>query len=173
MRDITCLEVTHWDGPLGRLFTWFMPDFVKNIFVFGGCFIDWLLCTWVASRAYKASCVLLQIVLWCIGILQWSRFRVSMFIFLVYFFFNWSVMCVACAFPHSLGQFSTDWDELTILLPIHSVIPWFAWFSTKLVTPIVSKAKLALLGVNSVDSATSVEKHLIKSATIIVEKGVG
>ena len=82
-------------------------------------------------------------------------------------------MCVACAFPHSLGQFSTDWDELTILLLIHSIIPWFAWFSTKIVTPIISKAELARLGVNSVDSATLVEKHLIKSATIIVEKGVG
>ena len=69
-------------------------------------------------------------------------------------------MCVACAFPHSLGQFSMDWDELTI-------------FGTKLVTPIVSKAKLAQLGVNSVDSTTSVEKHWIKSATIIVEKGLG
>ena len=69
-------------------------------------------------------------------------------------------MCVACAFAHSLGQFSTDWDELTI-------------FDTKLVTPIISKAELAYLGVNSVDSATSVEKHLIKSATIIVEKGLG
>ena len=82
-------------------------------------------------------------------------------------------MCVACAFPHSLGQFSMDWDELAILLPIHSVIPWFAWFGTKLVTPIVSKAKLAQLGVNSVDSTTSIEKHLIKSVTIIVEKGLG
>ena len=82
-------------------------------------------------------------------------------------------MCVAYAFPHLVGQFSMDWDELTILLPTHSVIPWFAWFSTKLVTPIVSKVVLARLGVSSVDSATSVEKHLIKSATIIVEKGLG
>ena len=82
-------------------------------------------------------------------------------------------MCVTYAFPHSLGQFSTDWDELTILLPIHSVIPWFGWFGTKLVTPIVSKAESAWLGVNSVDLATSVEKHLIKYATIIVENGVG
>ena len=82
-------------------------------------------------------------------------------------------MCVAYAFPHSLGQFSMDWDKLTILLPIHSVIPWFSWFGTKLVTPIVWKDELAQLGVNSVDSTTSVEKHLIKSATIIVEKGLG
>ena len=82
-------------------------------------------------------------------------------------------MCVAYAFPHSLGQFSMDWDELTILLLIHSVIPWFAWFGTKLVTPIVPKAELARLGVNLVDSSTSIEKHLIKSTTIIVEKGLG
>ena len=67
-------------------------------------------------------------------------------------------MCVAYAFAHSLAQFSTDWDELTI-------------FGTKLVTPIISKAELAQLGVNSVESATSVEKHLIKSATIIVKRG--
>ena len=67
---------------------------------------------------------------------------------------------MACAFAHSLGQFSTDWDELTI-------------FGTILVTPIVSKAELSQLGVNSIDLATSVEKHLIKSATIIVEKGLG
>ena len=87
-------------------------------------------------------------------------------------FLNLSVMCVTYAFPHSLGQFSMDWDKLTILLPIHSVIPRFAWFGTKLVTPIISKAELARLGVNSVDSATSIEKHLIKYATIIVEKGV-
>ena len=81
-------------------------------------------------------------------------------------------MCVAYAFLHSLGQFSTDWDELTILLPIHSVIPWFALFGTKLVTPIISKAELAQLGVKSIDSTISVEKHLIKFATIIVEKGL-
>ena len=82
-------------------------------------------------------------------------------------------MCMTCAFPLSLGQFSTYWDELTILLSIHSFIPWFAWFGTKIVTRIVSKVELARLGVNSVDLATSVEKHLIKSTTIIVEKGLG
>ena len=82
-------------------------------------------------------------------------------------------MCVACAFPLSLGQFSMDWDELTILLLNHSVIPLFSWFGTKLVTPIISKAESAQLGVTSIDSATSIEKHLIKYATIIVEKGLG
>ena len=66
-----------------------------------------------------------------------------------------------------------DYDKLAILLLIHLVIPWFSWFGTKLVTPNVSKAELAGLGVNSVDSATLVETHLIKYATIIVENEVG
>ena len=44
--------------------------------------------------------------------------------------------------------------------------------STEL-TPNRANSAFEIIGVNSIDSATSVEKHLIKSATIIVEKGLG